>query len=194
MSPIIRNVSKSLRTVHIYLSLPGLLLFAFFAVTGILLNHDFFGFDQPRTSSSRATLPLDVVRAGKQDAVIPALRSSFGLQLPMTRYSSDPDGMEAVFSAPGKRVQVIIDRDTGGVVATFEWHGLAGALADLHKGAQSGWMWRAVMDITSVYMLISSLSGTLLMLSIPKHRRSGVLALCGGAVAVLIVYCVWVPR
>lgn len=194
MSPIARNLSKTLRTIHIYLSLPGLLLFAFFAITGILLNHDFFGFDRPQTSSGRAALPVEVVRTGGREAVVRTLRSSFGLQLPVTRYSSDSDGMEVVFSAPGNRVQVMIDRDTGGAIATFESRGVVGALADLHKGAQSGVVWRAVMDITSVYLLISALSGTFLMLSIPKHRRSGVLTLCGGAIAVLIVYCVWVPR
>jgi hypothetical protein len=170
------------------------LLFLFFAVTGILLNHDFSGSDREDTFSRRATLPPDVVHAGNRDAVVASLRSSLGVQLPLTRFNSESDNIEAVFSAPGKRVQVLIDRNTREADATFESRGMTGVLADLHKGAQTGPVWRGVMDFTAVYMLVSSLSGTLLMLSIPKHRRSGLLALSGGAIAVLIVYCVWVPR
>lgn len=193
MSPMLRDLSKWIRTIHIYLSLPGLLLFVFFAATGILLNHDLFGLGQASTTSQRTKLDANIVRAS-QGAVIKSLRSSLGIQLPMTRYNLSAGEIAVDFGAPGKQIQVLIDRETRIAEATFESRGLAGQLADLHKGARSGVVWQVVMDVTSVYLLISALSGALLMLSIPKRRRVGILAISGGMIVVIIVFCVWVPR
>jgi hypothetical protein len=169
-------------------------LFSFFAATGILLNHDSFGLDQVLTSSGRNKLEPDMVRRGEQGAIVNSLRSLFGIRLPVTRYSLSAGEIDVTFSAPGKRVQVLIDRETAAAEATFESRGLAGQLADLHKGAASGLVWRVVMDVTSAYLLVSAASGTLLMLSIPRRRRMGILAVSGGAIAVTIVYLLCVPR
>ena len=170
------------------------MLFSFFAATGILLNHDSFGLDQVLTSSGRNKLEPDMVRRGEQGAIVNSLRSLFGIRLPVTRYSLSAGEIDVTFSAPGKRVQVLIDRETAAAEATFESRGLAGQLADLHKGAASGLVWRVVMDVTSAYLLVSAASGTLLMLSIPRRRRMGILAVSGGAIAVTIVYLLCVPR
>ena len=194
MTPIVRNASKWVRTIHIYLSLPGLLLFAFFAGTGILLNHDFYGLDQVHTSSRTNRLEPDVIRHGAQDAVVKCLRSSFGISLPVTSYRPGSSDIDVTFSAPGERIHVLIDRENGTAEESVESRGLAGKMADLHKGAASGAAWRAVMDITCFYLLVSAISGTLLMLSLPKRRQMGFFAILAGVVAATFVYLVWVPR
>jgi hypothetical protein len=139
-------------------------------------------------------LEPDLVRHGERDAVIKSLRSSLGIRLPVTSYSLSSDDIDVAFSAPGERIHVLLDRNTGKAEGDFESRGLAGKLADLHKGAESGTVWRAVMDITSAYLLVSAMSGTLLMLSIPKRRLIGIFAILAGTIAVTIVYLLWVPR
>ncbi len=44
---------KLLRLLHLYLSMLGFVLMAFFAVTGFMLNHqDYFGLDEVRSEKT----------------------------------------------------------------------------------------------------------------------------------------------
>ena len=76
----------------------------------------------------------------------------------------------------------------------FESRGFVGIIADLHKGAETGWVWRAVMDVVSVWLVLSTITGFLMLLSLPKRRRLGLIFASLATVAVAMTYVFYVPR
>ena len=194
MSDFTRGALKWTRTLHIYFSLMGLLMFLFFALTGIMLTHDSFGLDQVQSTTAQTKLPPAITTSGDQAAIVRQLRTSAGINLPVSNYTADPDEIEATFSGPGKRVQARIHREDGSTELAFESRGLVGIIADLHKGAETGWVWRGVMDVASVWLVLSTITGFLMLFSLPKRRRLGLIFASLATVAVAVTYVFYVPR
>jgi uncharacterized protein len=194
MSDLSRGVFKWARTLHIYVSLLGFLMFLFFAVTGITLNHDSFGFDKVQSTTAQVKLPLAVVRTSDQGTIVNGLREAANVHMPVSQYSAQGDEINVAFAGPGKRVQVVIHAADGTADVTYESRGWAGLLADLHKGAESGPMWRAFLDTISAMLGFSSLTGIIMLLALPKRQRMGLLAATAGTVIIILIYVVWVPR
>jgi hypothetical protein len=194
MSVFTRGVLKWSRTLHVYFSLLGLLMFLFFALTGIMLTHDSFGLDQVQSTMRQITLPPGIVTRGDQAAIVRELRSSAEITLPETNYVADPDQIEATFAGPGKRTQARINREDGSTELVFENRGWVGLIADLHKGAETGWVWRGVMDVVSVWLILSTITGFLMLLSLPKRLRVGLICASLATVAVAVAYVFYVPR
>jgi hypothetical protein len=194
MSAFTRETVKWARTLHVYFSLLGLLMFLFFAATGIFLTHDSFGLDQVQSTMSQITLPSGVANKGDQAAVVAQLRSAAGISLPVTNYSPDTDQIEITFAGPGKRTQARINRTDGSTELVFESRGWVGIIDDLHKGAETGWIWRGVMDVVSVWLVLSTITGFLMLLSLPRRRRLGLIFASLATVAVAVAYIFYVPR
>lgn len=186
MSAWTREAVKLARTLHIYISLLGFLLFVFFGVTGVLLNHDSFGLD--RVQRTVTAFRLTVAPGASRSAVIEQVREIHRIRLPATQASGTADDFEVTFAGPGRRVQVSLRRGEGEI--TTESRGWAGVINDLHKGADSGQWWRWVLDASSVLLAASSVTGVILLLSLPKRRAWGLVALAAGSVVVLAVYVV----
>jgi hypothetical protein len=194
VSDLSRGILKWARTLHIYISLLGFLMFLFFAITGIALNHDSFGFDKVQSTTVQVKLPVAVVRGGEQDAIVKSLREAASLHMPVSEFSAQADEIDVAFAGPGKRVQAVIHPSDGTADVTVKSRGLAGMLADLHKGAESGAAWRTILDAISVMLAFSSITGFLMLLTLPKRQRLGLLAATSGTVIVILIYLVWVPR
>jgi hypothetical protein len=194
MSAFTREAMKWARTLHIYFSLLGLSMFVFFALTGNMLTHDSFGLDQVQSHMTETMLPPGITQSGDQAAVVRQLRSSVGINLPVTNYTTDTDQIEATFAGPGKRVQARISRQDGSTELVFESRGFVGIIADLHKGAETGWVWRGVMDVVSVWLVLSTITGFLMLLSLPKRRRLGLIFASLATVAAAMTYVFYVPR
>jgi hypothetical protein len=189
-----REALKWARTLHIYLSLSAFAMFLFFAVTGVMLVHDSFGLDQVKTSTAEHTFSRAIASSRDQQALVDAIRSAFAIHLPITQFTDGDDQIEVSFAGPARRAQVIIRRDDGSAEATFDTRGLVGVIADLHKGAETGWVWRGLLDIVSVWIGLSSLTGLIMLLALPKRRRLGVIVAVFGAIFALAAYAVYVPR
>ncbi len=189
-----RGALKLARTVHIYISLLGFLMFLFFAVTGVMLNHDSFGWDVSRSNEFTVWLPHDVARNGDERAVVQALRAATGISLGLSQYSAQAGDIEATFAGPGKRTQAVIEKRSGVARVTVEDRGATAMLGDLHKGAASGAVWKAILDAASVLLGISSLTGLVMILGLPKRRRLGILAAVAGTAACVAGWLIWVPR
>jgi hypothetical protein len=194
MSDLSRGILKWARTLHIYISLLGFLMFLFFAVTGITLNHDSFGFDKPQSTTVQVRVPVAVVRAGDRDAIVKSLQEAAKVRMPVSQFSAQTDEIDVALAGPGKRVQAVIHPADGTTDVTIESRGIAGLLADLHKGAESGPVWRAILDGISVMLGFSSLTGLIMLLALPKRQRLGLLAAVAGTVVIILIYVVWVPR
>ncbi|MEO5924244.1 MAG: PepSY-associated TM helix domain-containing protein [Bryobacteraceae bacterium] len=189
-----RETLKWARTIHIYLSLSAFAMLLFFAITGVMLTHDSFGLDQVQATSQTGKIDAPVAKGGEQDAVIAATRKAFAITIPLTNFNPSEDEIELAFAGPSKRAQVFVKRATGEAEATFEARGFVGLMADLHKGAETGWAWRGLLDVVSVWIALSSITGFIMLLALPKRQALGLVFTVVGTILTLAVYAIWVPR
>jgi uncharacterized protein len=180
---------KLARTLHIYISLLGFLLFGFFALTGVMLTHENFGLDKARVSSKKLSFPR--IEGESREALIERVRNSAGEGRALVSANGAGNEWEFTFAGPGKRITVNLRGDQMEVQG--EDKGWAGTLGDLHRNADSGPLWKWVLDIGSVLLGLSSLSGVILIVTLPKRRALGLLAMAAGTILVLLVYAFGVP-
>jgi hypothetical protein len=194
MESISRRLVGLTRTLHIYLTMLGCFLLFFFSLTGFMLNHsEWFGLEEVRTSKTSGRLSFGILNPVDKLAVVESLRSDYGIQGALDSFETDGDECRLVFKRPGSRWEAIVQRNTGHVAVTTECRGVAALLTDLHKGASSGSSWRFVIDATSGFLFLASLSGLVLWISLPRRRRIGVGALIAGVALSLVVYWCCVP-
>jgi hypothetical protein len=194
MKHVVRKISHWGLLVHIYISMAGFTLALLFAVTGLTLNHQDFGWSEPRVVTSSITIDENLVRNPDQAALEKYLREKVGIPSPVTDYHEDSDQIQMTFAAPGKRTVVTINRaDNSGEVEN-EQRGLLGKLDDLHKGFDTGRVWYWTIDLAAVFLVVSSLTGMVTLLALRARRRSGFVVGLLGVLMVVLLYLIWVPK
>jgi hypothetical protein len=197
MHALKRRLAKYSRWLHIYLSMTSFVIVFFFAVTGWTLNHAdrFSGREQLRKATgavdSTWTAPgtADVPR----DQIAGAIRRGGGIRGAVTDFRVDDDQLSVTFKGPGYSADALIDRKTGKYEVTESRLGLIAVLNDLHKGRDSGGVWKSVIDISAGLLTCISLTGLILIYYIHKHRLAGVILLAAGGALAGVLYIVWVP-
>src|SRR5258706_14048134 len=97
------------RTIHIYLTMAGLGLMLFFAVTGFTVNHeDWFGATTPRTRNVAGVTPVEWVKGEDKLRIVEHLRKQFGVSGAMTDFESEEEKFHAGFKGPGRGVEARI--------------------------------------------------------------------------------------
>jgi hypothetical protein len=194
MKHMIRVVSHWGLLLHIYISMAGFSLVLLFAITGLTLNHQDFGWGDPKLTSSQIDMPMELLTNPDRTAIGNQIRGALGIRSQMTDYHEDADQIQVTFAVPGRRSTVTIDRANGKAEVEAVNRGVLGKIDDLHKGFDSGPVWYWLIDITAVILTISSISGMITLLSLRARRRSG-FVVGSLAVAMLIaIYFVWVPH
>ncbi|MGB8354799.1 MAG: PepSY-associated TM helix domain-containing protein [Chthoniobacteraceae bacterium] len=184
------------RNLHIYISMFGLLGILFFSVTGIMLNHeDWFGFSELQTHKTEGAFPPEMLKGKEPDklVIVEKLRKDFGATGALNSFDVQSDQLDVVFKSPARRAEAVIDRPGGHIEMTYETHGLAGRIAELHRGTDAGPVWSYVIDITAILLTITSLTGLILWLLVPKWRPLGLTALGLCIVICAVIYFVYVP-
>jgi hypothetical protein len=194
MKHLVRQVARWGLTLHIYLSMTGFLLVLLFAITGLTLNHDDFGLSEPRTAAFTIAIPPAMLAHPDERTITGYLRATIGVRSQATRYREDPDAIELTFAAPGRRTTVSISRPDGATRVEAETRGLLGKLGDLHKGQDSGRAWKWLIDVTAVLLTLSSITGIVTLLVLPKRRNLGLFVGLVSAGVLVAIYLVWVPR
>ena len=185
---------KWTRTFHIYISMLGLLTLVFFSFTGIMLNHEeWFGFAAPRIVKMAGALPAAMAREPDKLAIVEQLRRDFGATGAVDSFEIEDDRLTVVFRSPARRTDAVLTRADGHAEVTRESHGLAGRLAELHRGTDAGPGWRLIIDLAAVLLLLTSLSGVLLWCLVPKWRPLGLAAVAGSVLVCAGVYLALVP-
>jgi uncharacterized protein len=183
-----------MRTLHIYLSVLGLVLVLFFSVTGFMLNHDdWFGFNPPHERKIEGTLPADLVPKLDRLLIVEELRKSYKATGPLYSFEDQADPLRVVFKHPGYNAEATIDRTTGQTTMTIQTTGVAGLLMDLHRGTFSGKWWSLCIDIAAVLLAVASATGIVLWLYLPKRRRLGLVALVVGLALCLSACWAFMP-
>ena len=120
-------------------------------------------------------------------------RSVGGLRGALSDFRIDDQRCEVVFKGPGYEASALIDRATGHYDVTESRMGFAALINDLHKGRDTGGVWKAVIDISAALLVFISLTGLILLYFVHKYRLAGMILLGAGALTAYLVYVVWVP-
>ena len=121
------------------------------------------------------------------------MRKDFGATGALDSFDARDDQLDLVFKSPGRRTEASITRADGHTEISIETHGFAGRFVELHRGTDAGPAWRLVIDATAVLLLLSSITGLVLWLLVPKWRPLGLASLAVSAVICGIIYFALVP-
>jgi hypothetical protein len=161
------------------------LLMMFFAITGLLLDHEDL-LPGETTTEANGTLPLALLATPDKLMVVENLRSHFGAIGAVSTFDVDDGALHVEMKGPGRTSEAEIDRKTGKTHVTVTRRGFLVRLDDLHRGKDTGLVWRIVLDVSAILLFVGSLSGILMWIALPRRRKWGVVALvsslivCGG--------------
>ena len=194
MKHVFRVVTHWALLTHIYVSMAGFTLALLFGVTGLTLNHQDWGFSEPKTVSSQIALDRNLVGNPDQPVLENAIRLKLGIRSHATDYHDDPDQIQMTFAVPGARTVVTINRADGRGLVEKETRGTLGTLGDLHKGFDTGKVWYWTIDVAAVFLVISSLTGMVTLLALRARRRIGFAIGLLGVLTVIAIYIISVPK
>jgi len=192
-----RRVAKAARWLHIYGSMISLTLVLFFAVTGITLNHqDWFSSgvvaSERRGAMAVAWLAGDASSVARLQ-VVEYLRANAGVRGAVADFRVEDAQCEVTFKGPGYSADVVIDRATGKFDLTESAMGVVAIVNDLHKGRDTGPVWRVAVDVSAALLAFISLTGLVLLYFVHKYRLAGIVLAGFGTLAVYLTYAIWVP-
>jgi uncharacterized protein len=194
MTPGYRRLLKWSRLVHVYLTLFGLGLILFFAVTGFMLNHeDWFMPTEPRSSSTEGGVPTALLQPVDRLGVVEALRNQFGATGAMNSFREDDESVQVEFVRPGMRAVAEVRVNDGKTTLQTESRGFSAVLTDLHKGKSAGWIWGLVIDGVCVLFLIIAVTGLVLWWSLRGRGKGGTTMIVLGAAIAVAIFWQFVP-
>ncbi|EAP92978.1 hypothetical protein V12B01_14470 [Vibrio splendidus 12B01] len=181
----------------------------FFSVTGITLNRpELFESTQPNIQRSTLTLPTSLFSI--QDGRLKADETAFETFLfEEANLSGVPSGLDIYaeieggelligevsmdFKGPGYNASVFVDVASEMVEVETTHYGVIALLNDLHKGRNSGEVWKWFIDITALLMIFFVLTGVCLLLPKKKTLNTSIKWTVFGSAISLAIYFVAVP-
>ncbi len=189
-----RHLLKWCHTAHVYLTLFGLALILFFAITGFMLNHeDWFVPLEPRTSTAEGIVPTSLLHPVDRLGVVENLRNDFGATGSMNSFREDEESIQVEFVRPGSRVVADIRLADGQTSVQFECRGWAAVMTDLHKGKSAGLAWGLIIDAVCILLLAIGLTGLVLWWSLKSRGKGGLIVILLGLTAAVLVFLWLVP-
>lgn len=204
-----KNVQLWARRLHIYISMALLLVVLFFAITGITLNRpDIFVSDTPDITEQTLTLPTSLLSSDKgpfvpdTDALIAYLSTHSALSGTASGVEvfTDLEEGELIegeisldYKGPGYNATVFIDMTTAQAEIEITHYGVVALLNDLHKGRNSGDVWKWFIDVTAILMIFFVLTGVCLLLPKKKTLITSMKWMGIGTVITALIYIAFVP-
>jgi len=179
------------RLWHGYLSAAAFVWLLFFSITGILLNHPtWLRDDKPEIASRQFRLQPSELASVKANAepgpsLVQALRGKLGLKGRID--SSDVVGQLLFVRMRGASgsSELQLDMHTGQGSAVIESFPIPTLFKELHRGEKAGPAWRAIIDITGVALVATSMMGLLIYLGLRFRLRIALLLVAGGLAAMI---------
>ena len=186
------------RTMHSWhwisaaICLAGLLLFC---ITGITLNHASAIAANPQVIKKATTLP-DSLRAalsnGKggdalPDALADWIEDQFDIDTDGAEVEWSPEELYVSAPGPGRDAWVMFDRASYQASSEVTDRGWIAYFNDLHKGRNTGLVWRIFIDVVAAAVLFFSLTGLVLLQIQARQRRSTWPLVIGGTALALIL-------
>jgi hypothetical protein len=199
MSHAHRLLLKWARFVHVYMTLFGLLLVLFFAVTGFILNHDdWFGCHDKQETTVTGLMPTNLLQQQDRLMIVETLRRDFGVSGVLEQFEQNDLGeLDLRFKSSIRESEVSIRPGDGSTTVTHYSRGILGVLTVLHRGEASGQhtgpAWSLVIDGVAILLLTVSVTGLILWSSLRSRGQHG-LAVIGMGLALCVgVYLLFVP-
>jgi hypothetical protein len=190
-----RRIAKYSRWLHIYVSMASFAVVFFFAVTGVTLNHPDWMNGAERTNEVRGQLNATWLKPGAEPdklAIVEALRTSHHITGAVADFRVEENELAVAFKGPGYAADVTIDRATGKYDGNESKLGFLAIVNDLHKGRDTGTIWKGLIDISAIVLAFISITGLVLLYFLHKHRAAGFVLLVIGSLAIYVAYVAWV--
>ncbi|NOH98684.1 PepSY-associated TM helix domain-containing protein [Vibrio sp. 99-70-13A1] len=204
-----RAVQAWARRLHVYISMALLFVVLFFSVTGITLNRpNLFELSQPDIQHNIFELPSSLfsINSGRIEADEKALHQFLqneadvsGTPSNLDIFSEIEDGELIIgevsmdFKGPGYNASVFVDILDASVEVESTDYGVIALLNDLHKGRNSGEVWKWFIDITALLMIFFVITGVCLLLPKKKTLHTSIKWTIFGSLVSLIIYVIAVP-
>jgi len=180
------------RDWHGYLSALAFLALAFFSVTGLLLNHPEWipaQGDSPESTVEIRLTPAEIqaAQAAKEPAkALAAVIEKKTLTSGAFQSGEVIDG-EAQLRLEGVNgaTDILVDLEAGKAEVTVQKARLVDTLNDLHKGKNSGAVWKAIIDASAILVLALSVIGYVLFFSLRFRLRTSLVLTAVSLVALV---------
>ena len=197
------------RRLHVYISMALLLVVLFFSVTGITLNRpELFEASKPNIQSHTLTLPSHLFSI-QNDRLEPNAAAFQSFLVEQAGVSGKPSGLDVYaeiedgelvvgevsmdFKGPGYNASVFADLVMATVEVETTDYGIIALLNDLHKGRNSGEVWKWFIDITALLMIFFVVTGVCLLLPKKKTLNTSIKWMLFGSILSWFIYFVAVP-
>jgi hypothetical protein len=189
-----KNFLTLCRTLHVYLTMLGLLVMLLFGVTGFTVNHEeWFGATRPRVADTEGTTPRELLAKGDALRIVEHVRNTWHVAAAMTDYDASDDRISIAFKEPGQLWEVDIEKSSGHTKLHHETYNLAAFLNNLHRGRYAGPAWRWVIDASALFIVLACATGIILWLALPRRRVLGFIALAVGVLGTIGIIYALVP-
>ena len=166
-----RDFYRHARYVHGWLSAFAFIILLFFAATGLLLNHPEWFKSEQQEQSVKLILPSTLLHSiqdqeNPSQPILDYVRQQQGL---IGRYKSSEvlDGEVMIrLESPAGSTDVWVLLDNGETEITSKPASTVSLLNDLHRGKNVGTAWSWLIDISAIIILLLSLVGYILFLTI----------------------------
>lgn len=204
-----KTVQLWARRLHVYISMALLLVVLFFSITGITLNRpELFVSNEPHTETQEITIPLELLHS-KNALFVPDQARLIDYVTQQASLSGMPSALQIFsdieddillegeisldYKGPGYNATVFIDMLSRQAVIETTQYGLIAVLNDLHKGRNSGEVWRWFIDITALLMIFFVITGVCLLVPKKKAFKRALKWTCLGSSISLLIFFVAVP-
>jgi hypothetical protein len=189
-----KRVLALCRTLHVYLTMLGLLVMLLFGVTGFTINHEeWFGATRPRPTDTEGTTPPDLLAKGDALRIVEHVRNTWHVSGAMADYDTTDGRVSISFKDPGQLWEVEIEKSTGRTKLHHETYNLTAFLNNLHRGRYAGPAWRWVIDVSALFIVLACATGIVLWLALPRRRVLGFIALAVGVIGTVGIIYALVP-
>lgn len=189
-----RRFLEFCRTLHIYLSMFGLLVMFLFGLTGFTINHeDWFGATTPRVRESEIKLPPDLLAKNDRLGIVEKLRSDLKISGAVTAFDDLDDRFSVGFKEPGQTWEIEIEKASGATKVHQEVFNFTALINNLHRGRYAGATWRWVIDVAAILIVLACATGMVMWLVLPRRRVIGAMALVCGIIGIVLIYYFLVP-
>ena len=190
-----RDFYRHARYVHGWLSAFAFLILMFFALTGLFLNNP--NWFEPAKDENTVTVSMtpDLLAKVKGQEnpstdILNFVRAEHTL-VGCFQSSEVLDGEVMIrLESPAGSTDVWAMLDTGEIEVSSKPASTVSLINDLHRGKNAGTAWSWLIDISAITILILSIAGFILFLSI-KSRLLTHLLLTAASLAVLILF-IWI--
>ncbi|MGA6136114.1 PepSY-associated TM helix domain-containing protein [Acinetobacter dispersus] len=187
-----RDFYRHARYVHGWLSAFAFIVLIFFAATGLLLNNPDWFKSSNDEQIAKITLPPAFVSAiQKQENPTQAILDFVRDKQPLIgRYKSSEvmDGEVMIrLESPAGSTDLWVLMDQGEVEITQKPATTVSLLNDLHRGKNVGATWHWLIDISAIIIILLSLAGYILFLTIKTRLMTHLLLTAASLAAIILL-------